>query len=150
EAVKPCCKEHRNSKSFERAAGDSISPGVAAPVETLGQGVDLVVMPPGKCQELGGEVLKPIAALRKPNRAAFEQVVLRNGAGLLVGIRLVGRDIDRPLAQALDQTAADRGVLDQKGGGGAIVLLDLHYLSFELFKGKAATDHFKDEEDFRA
>ena len=40
---------------------------------------------------------------------------------------LVGRDTDRLFSQALDETAADRRVFGQQGGG-AITLLDLHDL----------------------
>src|SRR6266566_1707290 len=58
----------------------------------------------------------------------------------LVGVGLVDGDIDGLLPQALDQTAADRRVLDQKRGG-TIASLNLHHLLFERPKRKAAAHH---------
>jgi hypothetical protein len=48
-------------------------------------------------------------------------------------------------SRRLDETAADRRVLDEKGGGG-IATLNLHHL-FECIKRKPATDHVKNVED---
>jgi hypothetical protein len=67
----------------------------------------------------------------------------------LVGIGLVFCDVDRLLAQTLDETATDRGVLDQKRGR-PIALLDLHHLAFERVKRKAAADHLHNVKDFSA
>ena len=82
---------------------------LATPCQALGEGIDLIVMAPGKRQQFSGEFLKPSGAPGKTNRAPGKQVGLRNHASPLVGVGLVGRDIDRLLAQALDQAAADRG-----------------------------------------
>src|SRR5258708_36551872 len=83
------------------------------------------------------------------NRAPREQVALRNQAGAFVGIGLVDRDVDRFLAQALDETTADRGVLDDKRRGG-IAPLNFHHFLFERVKRKPATDHIKNVEDLPA
>ena len=85
----------------------------------------------------------------KANRAPDEQVALRNHASALVGIGLVDRDVDRFVAQVLDEAAADRRVLDEKGTGG-VALLNLHHLLLERIKEKPATDHLKNVEDLPA
>jgi len=76
----------------------------------------------------------------------------RNHASALVGIGRVGRDIDRFIAQVLDETAADGRVLDEKRRGdvGAIASLNLHYLLFKRVKQKPTTDHLEHVEDFLA
>jgi hypothetical protein len=62
---------------------------------------------------------------------------------------LVNRDIDGLLFQALDETATDRGVLDQKRGR-TIAPLDLHHLAFEGVEGKTAAYHLQNVEDLLA
>src|SRR6266566_3784254 len=70
-------------------------------------------------------------------------------ASALVGVGLVDGDIDGLRPQALDQTAADRRVLDQKRGG-TIASLDLHHLLFERPKRKATAHHLENIKDLFA
>src|SRR5207245_11350522 len=117
-----------------------------APSDDLGQDIDLVIVAAGKGEELRGESLQPFGTRGKPNRAARKQVALRNQTSALVGLWLVGRDIDRLLAQALDQARADRRLLDEKGAG-AIAPLDLHHFPLERLKPQAAADHLQNIKD---
>src|SRR5215471_1966074 len=96
-----------------------------------------------KCEKLRREFLEPCSPPGKSNRAPLEQIALRNKTSAFVGIGLVGGDIDRLFLQALDQTTADRRLLDQKGGEGAITLLNLHHPAFEGLKPKLATYHLQ-------
>src|SRR5665811_1514059 len=120
-----------------------------APCECLNECIDLIVMAPRKSQQFRGEFLEPSGAPGKTNRTSRKQVALSYYASTLVGIGLVGRDVDRFFAQALDETTTDRGVLDQKRGR-AIALLDLHHLAFERVEWKAAMYHLKNVEDLLA
>src|SRR5262245_25146124 len=119
------------------------------PCKALGESVDLIIVASRKSQQFRGELFKPSGAPGKTNRAPCEQIALRDHASALVGIGLVDRDIDRFLAQALDQPAADRGVLDEKSRG-HIVPLDLHHLALERVKWKPTPDHLKNVEHLLA
>jgi hypothetical protein len=48
-SVQPLCE----------AAGNSIGPGLATPCQALGKGIHLIVVAPGKRQQLGGELFEP-------------------------------------------------------------------------------------------
>src|SRR5262249_57048083 len=82
-------------------------------------------------------------------RTASKQVALRNHTRALVSVGFIGRDVNRLLAQALDETAADRGVFNEKSAR-AVALLDFHDLPFERVKPKLAADHLKNVEDVLA
>src|SRR5262245_66451117 len=126
-----------------------LTPSFAPPCQALREGIDLVIMTPGKSQQFRGEFLQPTGTSGKTNRASGKQVALRNHPSALVGFWLVNRNVDRSLTQALDETATDGGILDQKGGR-AVALFDLHHLAFERVERKAAAYHLENVEDFFA
>ena len=134
--------------AFEET-GRHLAPSHTAPGKTLGKSVDLIVVTTWKRQQFRGEVFKPGGAPGKTNRAAREQVALRNHASALVGIGLVNRDIDGLLLQVLDETATDWRVFDEKSSGG-IAPFNLHDLPFERVERKPATDHLKNVEHLPA
>src|ERR1700722_5169823 len=119
------------------------TPVLTTPGEALGEGVNLIVVATGKREQLRDEVFQPSGTPGKPDRSTGEEIGLGNQASALVGVRLIGSNVDGLLAEALDETAAYRGVLDQKRGG-AIASLDLHHVPFEGVKRKAAAHHFED------
>src|SRR5262245_15043500 len=99
-----------------------------------------------KSQQFCGEFLQPSGTSRKPNRAACKQIALRNHARSLVGFGLVNGHVDRLLTQALDETAADRGIFDQQRGR-TIAFLKFDHLAFERIEGKAAAHNLENIED---
>ena len=74
-------------------------------------------MATGKGDQLSDESFQPCGALGKSDGSSGEQVGLGNQARTLVGVGLIGRDVDRLLAETLNETKADRRLFDQKGGG---------------------------------
>ena len=64
-------------------------------------------------------------------------------------ISIIDGDIDGSLPEALDETAADGRVLDQKRAG-TIAPFNLHHLLFERLKRKAAAYHFENVKDLFA
>jgi hypothetical protein len=96
--VKP---EAQSSVEPADVAHRDFAPSLATPCQALGEGIDLVVVTPGKREQFRREVLKPSGALRQTHRAPRKQVGLRNHTRALVRIRLVFGDVDRLLAQAL-------------------------------------------------
>src|SRR5262245_54519567 len=103
-------------------------------------------MTPGKSKYFSDAFFKPCGASGEADRAPREQVGLGNHTSELVGVGLVGGDIDGLLPKALDQTAADRRVLDHKRGR-TIASLNLHHLPFEHLKRKAAAYHLENVKD---
>ena len=97
-----------SGQSLNTAPRGPESPVVSTPREALGEGVDLIVMAPRKGEQFGGELLKPASVPRKANRSAREQVGLCNDPSALVGIGLVDGDVNRLLAQALDEAVVPR------------------------------------------
>ena len=125
------------------------TPLPATPGETLGQSVNLIVVPTGKSQQLSDEFFQPSGALGKSDGSSGKQVSLGNQARTLVGVGLIGRDVDGLLAETLNETKADRRLFDQKGGG-MVSALEVHDLSFQRVERKAATHDFQNEKDLLA
>src|SRR3984893_5433117 len=117
-------------------------PLLATPGEALGEGIDLIVVATGKREQLTDEFFQPSGALGKTDRSSGKQIGLGNQSSALVGIGLIGRDIDGLLAQTLNETKADWRIFDQKSGR-IISPLELHDLFLQRFERKAATHHLK-------
>ena len=82
----------------------------------MGKSVNLIVVATGKSEQLSDELFQPCGALGKTNRSSGEQIGLGNQSSALVGVGLIGRDVDGLLAQTLNETEADRRLFDQKSG----------------------------------
>src|SRR5262245_66273293 len=52
------------------------TPSGATPGEALGEGIDLIIMTPGKSDQFRGKVLQPSGTPRKANRAPGKQIAL--------------------------------------------------------------------------
>ncbi len=91
-----------------------LTPHGPTPGKSLGQGIDLVVVTPRESKKFGREVFKLRCTIGKPHRTTGEQIGLGNQARALVGFRLILRNVDRTLLEALDKALADRRVLDQQ------------------------------------
>ena len=136
-------------KSTDSADYHFATPLPATPGETLGKSVNLIVVATGKSDQLSDEFFQPSGALGKSDGSSGEQVGLGNQARTLVGVGLIGRDVDGLLAETLNETKADRRLFDQKGGG-MISALEVHDLSFQRVERKAATHDFQNEKDLLA
>jgi hypothetical protein len=68
---------------------------------------------------------------------------------VLVGVGLIGPDVDGLLAETLNETKADRRLFDQKGGG-MVPALEVHDLSFQRVERKAAMHYIKNVKNFLA
>src|ERR1700730_11872247 len=110
-------------------------PLLATPGEALGEGIDLIVVATGKREQLTDEFFQPSGAPGKTDRSSGKQIGLGNQSSALVGIGLIGRDIDGLLAQTLNETKADLRIFDQKSGR-IISPLELHDLFFSASNGK--------------
>jgi len=113
-----------------------LTPHGPTPGKSLGQGVDLVVVTTGESKKLGREIFEPRCTLGKPDRTTGEQIGLGNQARALVGFRLIRRNVDRILLDALDKTFADGRVLDQERPH-PIAFFDLQDLALEVVKTQA-------------
>src|SRR5205807_2616186 len=125
------------------------TPPLATPGEALGEGVNLIVVATGKSEQLSDEVFQPSGTPGKTDRSSGKEIGLGNQASALVGVGLIGRDVDGLLAQALDETKADWRIFDQKSGR-IIPPLELHDLSLQRFERKAAAHHLKNVNDLSA
>ena len=67
----------------------------------MGKGVDLIVVATGKGEQLSNEFFQPSGAPGKTDGSSGEQVGLGNQARTLVGVGLIGRDVDGLLAIAV-------------------------------------------------
>ena len=83
------------------------TPLLAAPGEALGESIDLIVVATGKREQLSDEFFQPSGAPGKTDRSSGEQIGLGNQSSALVGVGLIGRDVDGLLAQTLNETKAD-------------------------------------------
>src|ERR1700692_1730733 len=97
-----------------RPAEKAVAVG-ATPGEALGESIDLIVGRPGNESNS--------ATNSSSHRRAGEdgpilrdQIGLGNQSSALVGVGLIGRDVDGLLAQTLNETKADGGIFDQKSG----------------------------------
>ena len=82
------------------------------------------------------------AAVPTVPASSGEQIGLGNQSSALVGVGLIGRDVDGLLAQTLNETEADGRIFDQKSGR-IIPPLELHDLFLQRFERKAATHHLE-------
>src|ERR1700730_19297847 len=65
-----------------------VTPHVPTPGESLGQGIDLVVVTPWESEKLGCEIFQPRGALGHSHRTTGEQIGLRrHQARLRAGVR---------------------------------------------------------------
>ena len=103
------------------------TPLLATPGEALGESVDLIVVATGKSEQLSDEFFQPSGAPGKTDRSSGEQIGLSNQSSALVGVGLIGRDVDGLLAQTLNETKADWRIFDRKSGT-IIPPLELHDL----------------------
>src|ERR1700730_18139059 len=118
-------------------------PSLAAPGETLRESIDLIVVPAGKRQQLGNKRVQPRGVLGQQNGTAFEQIDLRNEAGLLVAVGSYIDDINALLPKRLDQAVADRGILNHERGRLPVALLYLEYLVLQLVERELSPNHSK-------
>ena len=102
-------------KSTDSADYHFATPLPATPGETLGKSVNLIVVATGKGDQLGDEFFQPSGALGKSDGSSGEQVGLGNQARTLVGVGLIGPDVDGLLAETLNETKADRRTLRSEG-----------------------------------
>ena len=79
------------------------TPLPATPGEALGKRVNLIVVATRKGEQLGNEFFQPSGALGKSDGSSGEQVGLGNQARTLVGVGLMGRDVDGLLAGQSNQ-----------------------------------------------
>jgi hypothetical protein len=79
---------------ISRSLNERRLPRFAPPGEPLRQRIDLIVMAAGKRQQLGNKSVEPRSVLGQQDRAALEQVDLRNEALLLVPFGFVVDDVD--------------------------------------------------------
>src|SRR3984893_10149702 len=119
----------------ERSDYRLATPLLATPGEALGESIDLIVVATGKREQLSDEFFQPSGALGKTDRSSGEQIGLGNQSSALVGLGLIGRDVDGLLAQTLNETKADWRIFDQKSGR-IISPLELHDLSLQRFERK--------------
>src|ERR1700674_1909918 len=124
-----------------------VTPHVPTPGESLGQGIDLVVVTPRESEKFGCEIFQPRCALGKSARTTGEQIGLGNQARTLVGFRFICSNVDRTLLKALDKTLADGRVLDQERPH-PIACFDLQNLALEVVKTQAPSNDFQNEEHF--
>ena len=82
----------------------------------MGESVNLIVVATGKSEQLSDEFFQPSGALGKTDRSSGKQIGLSNQSSALVGVGLIGRDVDGLLAQTLNETKADGKIFDQKSG----------------------------------
>src|SRR6202040_1733792 len=115
---------------------------LATPGEALGESIDLIVVTTGKREQLSDKFFQPSGALGKTDRSSGEQIGLGNQSSALVGLGLIGRDVDGLLAQTLNETKADWRLFDQKSGR-TIPPLEFHDLFLQRIERKAATHHLK-------
>ena len=115
-----------------------VAPHRPTPSQSLGQGIDLVVVTSGEGKKFGGEILKPRCPLGKPHRTTREQIGLGNQARKLVGFRCVLGHVDRTLLEALDQALADGRFLDQERRV-PVASFDLQNLAPEVVKTQVVT-----------
>ena len=102
-------------KSTDSADYHFTTPLPATPGETLGKSVNLIVVATGKGEQFGNEFFQPSGALGKSDGSSGEQVGLGNQARTLVGVGLIGPDVDGLLAETLNETKADRRTLRSEG-----------------------------------
>ena len=81
------------------------------PGKALGESVNLIVVATGKSEQLSDEFFQPGGMLGETNRTSGEQVGLSNQSSALISVGFIGRDVDGSLAQALNETEADGGLL---------------------------------------
>ena len=124
--------------SNDRLDCNFATPLLATPGEALGKSVNLIVVTTRKSEQLGDEFFQPSGSVGKTNRSAGEQIGLGDQSSTLVGFGLRGRDVDGLLAKALNETAADWRIFDQKGGW-TVPRFHLHDLSLQGFEWKTAT-----------
>jgi hypothetical protein len=79
----------------------------------LGESIDLIVVATGKREQLSDEFFQPSGAPGKTDRSSGEQIGLGNQSSALVGVGLIGRDVDGLLAQTLNETKADGRIFDE-------------------------------------
>src|SRR6202048_1220040 len=126
----------------ERADYHLATPPLATPGQALSESIDLIVVATGKREQLSDEFFQPSGAPGKTDRSSGEQIGLGNQSSALVGVGLIGRDVDGLLAHTLNETEADGRIFDQKSGR-IIPPLELHDLFLQRFERKAATHHLK-------
>ena len=97
----------------ERADYHLATPLLATPGEALGESIDLIVVATGKREQLSDEFFQPSGAPGKTDRSSGEQIGLGNQSSALVGVGLIGRDVDGLLAQTLNETKADGRIFDE-------------------------------------
>ena len=119
----------------ERADYHLSTPLLATPGEALSESIDLIVVATGKREQLSDEFFQPSGAPGKTDRSSGEQIGLGNQSSALVGVGLIGRDVDGLLAQTLNETKADGRIFDQKSGRTYLRLSSMTF-RFSVSNGK--------------
>ena len=101
----------------------------------MGESIDLIVVATGKREQLSDEFFQPSGAPGKTDRSSGEQIGLGNQSSALVGVGLIGRDVDGLLAQTLNETKADWRIFDQKSGRTILRLSSMTFF-FSVSNGK--------------
>lgn len=122
-------------KSTDSADYHFATPLPATPGETLGKSVNLIVVATGKGDQLGDEFFQPSGALGKSDGSSGEQVGLGNQARTLVGVGLIGPDVDGLLAETLNETKADRKLSIRRVEGWYLRLRSMTF-RFSVSNGK--------------
>jgi hypothetical protein len=102
----------------------------------LGESVNLIVVATRKREQLSDEFFQP------PCAPGNEQIGLGNQSSALIGVGLIGRDVDGLLAQTLNETKADWRIFNQKSGR-IIPSLELHDLFLQRVERKASMHNLK-------